>query len=177
MIHLIGFSGVGKTTCAPILAELIKRPYIDLDEIVAKQADARQVNLFSEYGQDYYRNLESDVLEKIVEQSYDHILVTGGGTVIKEANRVLLAATGTVVHLTATPAIIADRITKSLYKHDVSRPLLNAIEMNKFLINILNFREVYYQAIAEISVNTDDMTPLEIANHIAAKLDHRFLTK
>jgi shikimate kinase len=169
VIHLIGFSGVGKSTIAPLLSELLEKPFIDLDEEVTKRTGKRPALIFSKFGQGYYRAVESDTLKDIITKYPDYILVTGGGTVIPKDNRDLLKKTGTVVYLTADPEIIVNRIRKSYNKHDASLPLLNAIEMNRFLNRILQFREVFYLDIADLIIPTDNLTPFEIAQNIVSK--------
>jgi shikimate kinase len=170
MIHLIGFSGVGKSTCAPVLSELIGKKFIDLDEYVSKETGMRQFQIFSEHGQDYYREIESIILKSVINNFGNHILVTGGGTVILKENRRLLKRTGKVIYLTASPKTIIQRLMQSMNSHDAAKPLLSAIEMEKFLENILKFREVYYMDAADATIHTDGLSPREVALSIKSRL-------
>lgn len=169
-IYLIGFSASGKSTCAPLLSGILKRHYIDLDKEVTNRVGKRQVHLFSEYGQDYYRALESRILKSIITDTDNQIIVTGGGTILLKDNRGLLKETGTIIYLRASPEIIAERIVNSLGAHDASQPLVNAMEMNKFLINIMKFREVFYLDIADVIISTSNLSPIEVVNLIIEKL-------
>jgi shikimate kinase len=163
MIHLIGFSGVGKSTCAPILSDILGKKYIDLDEYVSKTTGMRQFEIFSVHGQDYYREIESNILRSVINNFGNHILVTGGGTVIPKENRKLLKRTGKVIYLTASPITIVQRLMHSMNSHDAAKPLLSAIEMEKFLEKILKFREIYYMDIADATIHTDGLSPHDIA--------------
>ena len=72
--------GSGKSTIAKLLSERMSIPFIDLDELIEKREGKTIAALFSEKGEAYFRQLESDALREILAQNSPFILATGGGT-------------------------------------------------------------------------------------------------
>ena len=84
-IYLVGFMGTGKTTIATQVANRLKMKYVSTDSLIEKR-EKRTINeIFTDSGEEYFRDVESDVISEI---SRDQNLVvdTGGGAVLKEEN-------------------------------------------------------------------------------------------
>ena len=118
-IVLVGFMGTGKTTIATQLANRLNMRYVSTDGLIEKR-EKRTINeIFTKSGEDYFRDVESDVIREV--SGMEGLVVdTGGGVVTREENLTNLKSTGVVVCLTADEETIMERTKK--YKH---RTLLN----------------------------------------------------
>ena len=95
-IFLVGFMGAGKSTVGRILAEHLGRPFIDLDAEISREAGRAVAKIFAEDGEEAFRALESDELQRIVERP-PSVVACGGGIVLRDENRRLMKDIGTVV--------------------------------------------------------------------------------
>ncbi len=114
-IALVGIRGVGKSTLGPLLAERLGFPFIELNREIEKEADLEIEKIHSLYGQRGYRLLERTCLERIVGEYPEVVLATGGGIVAEAATYELLLGSFFTVWLTATPAVMFERV---LAQHD-----------------------------------------------------------
>lgn len=88
-IALIGLPGCGKTTLAKRLSEKLSRKYIDLDSFIEKEEGVTVNEIFERFGEEAFRDIESNAVEKISGEKCA-IIACGGGVVIKEKNMRLL---------------------------------------------------------------------------------------
>ena len=93
-IALTGFMGVGKSSVARHLAHVMKCRWIDLDKIIEENAGRVVADIIDQDGIEFYRTLESQNLELVLNETDSHILSLGGGTWTVPANRQLLKAPG-----------------------------------------------------------------------------------
>lgn len=98
-IALIGMPGCGKTSVGQALAELLGRPFIDIDQAVEARAGRSIAGLFASEGENAFRYLETQVLDEAAKQS-GAVIATGGGVVTRKENRPLLRQNSVVVWLT-----------------------------------------------------------------------------
>lgn len=115
---LIGMPGSGKTTIGKMLASRLQRPFIDLDEEIEKTAQMSISEMFSQYGEDYFRNLEKETIKKIASQQ-NAVIATGGGCVLDVENIQHLRQNGFIIYLS--------RDLKKI-KINQNRPLLKNTE-------------------------------------------------
>ena len=109
-IILIGFMGSGKTTFGKWIAANKKMEFVDTDELIEKENGITISDIFASKGEVYFRNLETDMLNKLLERDTQNCVISvGGGLPVKEENRALLSQLGTVVYLWAD----ADELVKS----------------------------------------------------------------
>lgn len=102
-IALTGFMGVGKSSVARHLAQLLKCKRVDLDHVIEQREKRQIVDIVDGDGIDRYREIESFYLTKVLDEPGTHILSLGGGTWTIEKNRELLKKSGfTSVWLEAT---------------------------------------------------------------------------
>lgn len=163
-IVLIGFMGSGKTTISQLLGKILAKPVVDLDQAIVKQAGSEITEIFNRHGEQYFRQLEHDSLKRIITES--GILATGGGTPLRADNAEILATSGAkVVLLEASGETILERL-----KTDCSRPL--AKQMAKQQLLALNqARQSHYQQCADLTIQTDKLTPKEVVAKILASLE------
>src|SRR5690606_37472555 len=97
-IYLVGFMGSGKSTIGPLLAQRLGYRFVDLDSVIEQETGESIKEIFARHGESYFRRLETDTLRKLLHSS-KLVIALGGGTFVKEENRVLLKRTGTSVWL------------------------------------------------------------------------------
>ncbi|GGL88507.1 shikimate kinase [Glutamicibacter protophormiae] len=161
MIYLIGPMASGKSTVGKSLAAALSLPFIDTDELIVA-AHGSIASIFAAHGEQRFRDLEEETLAGVSEG----VIATGGGAVLREANRQVLAR-GTVVYLEMTAAGAAARI-----KGDSTRPLLAGDEALSAWTTLLAARKGIYESIADVRVLVDDKPVLQIVEEITARLGH-----
>lgn len=158
-IVLIGFMGTGKTTIAIQLADKLGMRYVSIDDLIEKR-EKRTINeIFTEEGEDYFRDIESQVVREVSGQD-GLVIDTGGGVVIREENLVNLKAAGIVICLTADEGTVMERTKK--YKH---RPLLN-VEDPKLKIRMLLAKRAPLYAKADHVIDTGKFTARQVVEKI-----------
>ena len=165
-IILEGFMGCGKTTVSEILADKLELELIDTDEVIV-DTEKRSVNeIFAGEGEQYFRDLETELLRTIVEDHWRETVISlGGGLPVREENRELLKKAGKVVYLRTRPETVYDRI-----KDDTTRPLLQTKDPLVRIKELQDERREIYEQAADIVVDTDALTPEEIADKIISLL-------
>jgi shikimate kinase len=165
-IYLIGYRGTGKSTVAPLLAELLGKAWsaVDLDEQLQCHAGRTIADIFAIEGEAGFRDREQEALHQAARQ--DRLVVaTGGGVVGRTENRELLEQ-GRVVWLTASVAVIVQRLAAD-DKNGPQRPDLTVQGGREEIERLLAVREPIYRELAELTLVTDSRSPQEIARNIA----------
>ena len=108
-IILTGFMGTGKTTVGRALADRLGWRFVDLDDRIAERAGKSVPAIFEEDGEAAFRDLETAVCRQIASER-GLVVATGGGAVLRAANREALEKAGTVICLEATPDTILERV-------------------------------------------------------------------
>ena len=117
-LFLIGFMGSGKSTIAAELSRILHRPVLEMDEEIEKREGMSIPAIFSEHGEAYFRQLETDLLKET--SALGGFLVScGGGAAMREENVREMKKSGIIVLLTALPETILERVAD-----DENRPLL-----------------------------------------------------
>lgn len=101
VIALLGVRGAGKSTLGKALAEQLHLEFFELDELIEARAGLSLAEIFSIHGEDYYRRLEREVLERFLSEQPAAVLATGGGIVTHEESLRLLEARAATVWLRA----------------------------------------------------------------------------
>jgi shikimate kinase len=124
-IYLTGFMGCGKSTIGPILANTIGYDFVDVDRQI-EQAEGRSINeIFTEKGEEHFRDLERKVLLKVCTHPRT-VVSLGGGTMTVAENLEVVLATGLVIYLKITPDQLFHRL-----RHRSDRPLLRSADGNQ----------------------------------------------
>ena len=164
-IYLIGFMGVGKTSVSKELWKILNRLFIEIDEIVEMNSNMSISNIFSEFGEDYFRNLETEALSSI--QGDTNVVVsTGGGIVTREVNVDIMKKEGIVVLLNAKPETVYNRL-----KDTNTRPILNNNMNIEFISDLMGKREDLYNRVKDIEIETDNKTIREVCFEIIDRLE------
>ena len=158
-IVLVGFMGTGKTSIGRRLSSQLRMRYVDTDDVVERDSHRRISDIFAEDGEPAFREIESDAVRK-VSKLHNHVISTGGGVVLKEANMIELKRNGVVFCLTASAKEIYRRVG-----HQTHRPLLQTPDPLAKIQAMLAERQPYY-AKADHMISTTGRSFGEIITHI-----------
>jgi shikimate kinase len=153
LVYIIGFMGSGKTTAGKKLAAALGWSFIDLDKKIEENTGKIIPDLFSQYGEPWFRIVEAEVLRSLKGHT-NTVISTGGGAPCHDENLDYMLETGLTVYLKLTPGQLKSRLTTS----KGVRPLikdLNTEELSVFIENKLSLREKWYNR-AEITVEGID---------------------
>ena len=160
-VSIVGFMGTGKTAAGKALAKKLGMRYLDTDEIIEKNAGMKISDIFSNFGEPYFRDLEAKVVKEISEKD-KQVISCGGGVVLREENMKNLKRSGPVLCLTASPEAIFNRI-----KNEIHRPLLRVPDPEKRIKELLAARAPYY-AKADHTIDTTKLTMTQVVDEITA---------
>jgi shikimate kinase len=158
-IYLIGFMGAGKTSVGRILAHKLGLGFSDLDELIEAECGKTISSIFSELGEDFFREMESKTLQSI-SQSAGQIVATGGGIALRQSNWKIMKEGGITVYLKASADVLWSRI-----KNDTSRPLLRVEKPFEKVNELLSMRIPLYEK-ADIIIETENKSPENVADEI-----------
>lgn len=165
-VFLVGFMGAGKSTVGALLAQILGRPFVDLDMEIERKVGRPVAQVFAEDGEEAFRELESQALARLAD-SVPSVVACGGGIVLRDGNRRRMKDLGVVVFLEVSAGVALARIG------DVEgRPLL-AQGGPSTASTLLQARTGIYHAVADVTVDTDACEPYELAEQIAEALASR----
>ena len=163
-IFLIGFMGAGKSTISDYLKNVLAMDVVEMDQCIVERQGMSISDIFETYGEEYFRELETNLLIEM--QSRSNVVVScGGGVPMRERNVAEMKKNGRVVLLTAKPETILERVKDN---HD--RPLLENNKNVSFIADLLEKRRAKYEAAADIVVETDGKSELEICEELIHRL-------
>lgn len=165
-IALIGFMGTGKTAAGKALAERLNRKFVEMDSLIKQRAGKSIPEMFSQDGEIAFRELEIEVAKEISKEE-NQVIACGGGVVLNKINIDRLKTSSVVIYLTASQDVILKRILAD----GESRPLLNVADKEAEIQRLLQFRKPFYEAAADITVDTSYMDIPSVAEEIASELE------
>ena len=164
-IFLVGPMGAGKTTIGKLLADELKLEFKDSDREIEVRSGVDIPWIFDMEGEEGFRKREAAMIAELTEQ--DQIVVsTGGGAVVLQENRTLMAGRSTVIYLHTT---IDEQIRRTA--KDRKRPLLNNDHPEQTLRDLMAVRHPLYLEIADVEVTTDNRSPKWVVQELVKKLD------
>ena len=158
--------GSGKTSVGKQLAKKLQYTFCDTDELIEKENKTSIRNIFSTYGEEYFRKLETSTIGELYGNMTRTVLSTGGGLPITEGNDQLLKRLGHVIYLKASKETLMKRL-----QGDTSRPLLAGENVEERVHNLLKQRTPIYEKAAHFSVTTDNKKFYEIIDEIIGLCD------
>lgn len=165
LIALLGLRGAGKTTVGRKLAKKLRVPFVELDRRIEQAAGLALREIFTLHGEDYYRRLEREALERLVSQHEPMVVAAGGGIVTSPETMALLERHAVTVWLRATPD---DHWTRVVHQGD-NRPMENQPQAMDALRALHASREPLYAA-ADLIVDTRGSSVDEVAAEIEGRV-------
>jgi shikimate kinase len=163
-IVLIGFMGSGKSSAGRILERKTGWPRFDTDELVSARFGRPIPDIFADFGEDTFRDAESEVVGQL-SAAKPAVIVTGGGIVLRASNVELLRRAGTLVHLEADEETLFRRVSRR-----TTRPLLQTDNPRSTLAELLRVRLPLYREAADFQVDTSRLTHEEVAEAVLKKV-------
>lgn len=166
-VYLIGPMGAGKTTIGRQLSELLKLEFVDSDHEIEARTGANIPWIFDVEGEDGFRAREESVIDELTRRE-GIVLATGGGVVMREANRRALHERGTVVYLLTPVSVQLERTAR-----DRNRPLLRTADPKARLTELMALRDPLYREAAHVIIPTSGGSAREVALKIIHALSDR----
>jgi shikimate kinase len=163
-IILIGPMGAGKSTIGKHLAGTLQLDFYDVDGEIEKQAEMTIDRIFELEKETGFRKREEIALESLLQHPHA-IIATGGGAVLSTRNRHLLSHKGIIIYLHVSLEKQLTRIQSTK-----GRPTLKKVNISQKLQALQTERETLYQELADYTIQTDTLTPEEIAELIVKKI-------
>ncbi len=160
-IILIGFMGSGKTSVGERLAKRLSYQFCDTDHMLEQNAGDTINHIFSTRGEEYFRNMETNLLKELLPKLSDTVLSTGGGLPLRDDNVRLLKELGYVIYLNASKETTIRRL-----RGDTTRPLLQGDGFEQRVERLLKLRTPIYEKAAHKIVATDGRSFEEIIHII-----------
>lgn len=162
---LIGLPGSGKSTVGRQVARRLGLPFYDSDNVIEQRIGCSIRDFFDREGEDAFRDVEQNVIDELMEAPAG-VLATGGGSVLRPANRERLRASGKVIYLRATPEEAFNRV-----RHDRGRPLLQVDDPVQRLRSLYAERDPLYLATAHFTIETGRPSVPMLVNMILMQLE------
>jgi shikimate kinase len=160
-IILIGFMGAGKTTVGKTLAKNHHMTFVDTDERIVQEQGRSISEIFEKEGEPFFRDLETDLLSRMLTDTHQSVISVGGGMPVREENRRLLRQLGCVVYLVTSKETILGRV-----KGDKSRPLLKGGDLESKVERLMRERESLYRQASHLDIQTDGRSVRRVAQII-----------
>ncbi|MDP6612894.1 MAG: shikimate kinase, partial [Candidatus Hydrothermarchaeota archaeon] len=144
----------------------LKRKMVDTDDMVKSEVGMNISEIFAKHGEDYFRDIEEKIVAK-ASQLKSHVIVTGGGIVLREKNIQNLRMNGVIIYLHASPEVIYERVKKESH-----RPLLQVKDPLGKIRKLLEFRAPFYAKNDHV-IDTSDLTiekvAVEVLNYLSIR--------
>lgn len=162
---LVGLPGSGKSTVGRQLARRLGLPFRDSDHVIEQQIGCSIRDFFAREGEAAFRDLEQGAIEDLM-QLPDGVFATGGGSVLRQANRDRLRSAGRVIYLSSTPDEVFRRV-----RHDRNRPLLQVDDPLERLRSLHAERDPLYRETAHVVIETGRPSVSRLVNLILKDLE------
>lgn len=148
LISLVAMPGGGKSTIGRHLARHLRVPFFDTDAVIEARIGGSIRAYFEREGEASFRDLEQEVVRELAAGG-EGIIATGGGAVLRPANREALRRGTTVLYLRSTPEDLYRRL-----RHDTHRPLLQVKDPLRKLRELFAERDPLYRETAHFVIDT-----------------------
>ncbi|MEH6567601.1 MAG: shikimate kinase AroK [Halioglobus sp.] len=163
-VFLVGPMGAGKTTIGKYLSAQLNLQFADTDTEIEVRTGADIPWIFDVEGEQGFRDREQQAVEEMT--LWDNVLLaTGGGVIMRQENRRVLAARGFVIYLHAT---VDEQVRRT--HRDRRRPLLQDGDPEEILRDLMVVRDPLYREIADHVIDTDGCSPRTVAQNLVRDL-------
>ncbi len=152
--------GCGKSTVGRRLATLTGHRFLDTDDAIVETRNLSIPEIFSQLGEDGFRDLEQKVVEDLVGVA-GIVLSSGGGAILREPNRAALKKIGIVVWLDADPDTLFERAIRT-----GRRPLLNTPNPRETFDSLLASRRHLYESLADVRFDSTHTEQDDVARKV-----------
>jgi XRE family aerobic/anaerobic benzoate catabolism transcriptional regulator len=164
-IALLGLRGSGKTTVGKRLARRMHVPFVELDRRIEERAGLALGEIFSLHGEEYYRDIEQQVLAELLADPAPMVIAVGGGLVTSSAAFTLLRQQATTIWLRARPSDYWNRVVKQGDR----RPMRQHPQAKEALLRLVAEREGLY-ARSDVTIDTTGLSVGDAVERVAARL-------
>ncbi len=168
---LIGMMGAGKSSVGRCLERRTGRSRFDTDEMAAFKLGLSVREIFSKFGEEKFREIETQMLREL-DPAKAMIIVTGGGIVLRNENVDLMRQLGTIVLLEADEDTLFERASRKK-----NRPLLQTENPRATFAELLRTRTPIYDKVADIRIDTSSLNQDDVAEMILNKIGNLISTK
>jgi shikimate kinase len=165
ILSLVGMPGSGKSTVGRQLARRLGLPFFDSDALIEQRLGCSIREYFAREGEAAFRDVEQQVIADLA-AGPDAVVATGGGAVLREANRQKLREAGRVIYLRSSPEELHRRV-----RHDTQRPLLQVADPLGRLRSLHAERDPLYREAAHFHVDTGRPSVPMLVNMIMMQLE------
>jgi shikimate kinase len=165
IVSLVGLPGSGKSTVGRQLARRLQLPFVDSDHVIEERLGCSIREYFEREGEARFRDVEESVIDELTER-HQGVLSTGGGAVLRAANREHLRSRGKVIYLKSSP----DELYRRL-RHDTNRPLLQVDDPLGRLRDLYTARDPLYRETAHFTLETGRPSVATLVNMIVMQLE------
>ena len=153
--------GTGKSSTGRVLARKLGYDFIDSDTMIEMQQGLSVADIFQQFGEITFRELEAKAAEEL-SQREGLVIATGGKMMLDEKNAATLGRTGQVFCLVAKPEELIKRLSSKTAQQ--RRPLLHDVDLEQHIRQLLGDRGPEYAKFQQI--DTSGKKPYQIANKI-----------
>ncbi|MFC5521280.1 shikimate kinase [Polaromonas jejuensis] len=164
-IACVGLPGSGKSTVGRQLARRLGLRFIDSDQVIEQRIGCAIREFFEREGEASFRDVEQLVIDELT-LGESCVLSSGGGTVLRPANRQHLHERAHVVYLHSAPEEVFRRL-----RHDQNRPLLQVADPLARLRDLYTARDALYRETAHFVIETGRPSVATLVNMIAMQLE------
>ena len=157
--------GSGKSTVGRHLSRRLGLPFFDSDHLIEQRLGCSIREYFAREGEAAFRDVEEQVLRELA-QGPAAVVATGGGAVLRQANRDALRAGGQVIYLRSSPEELYRRV-----RHDTQRPLLQVADPMARLRAMHAERDPLYREAAHFQIETGRPSVATLVNMIVMQLE------
>jgi shikimate kinase len=161
-IVLVGVPGAGKSTVGESLAARLGKKFTDSDQVIEERAGKSVSDIFTQDGEPAFRSLERDVILDLISAG-EGVVALGGGALGNDETRAAVKSAQTVWLVTGLAQAV-DRVGMNR-----NRPLLLG-NVRGQLAELMNAREPLYREVANITVDTSNLSPTQVVDEIIEAL-------
>lgn len=165
ILILVGLPGSGKSTVGRQLARRLGLPLHDSDSVIEQRLGCSIREFFEREGEAAFRDIEESVIEDLLARG-PGVISTGGGAVLRPANRQRMHAGGHVIYLRSAPEDVYRRL-----RHDTVRPLLQVADPLRRLQDLYAERDPLYREAAHFVIETGRPSVPTLVNMVLMQLE------
>ncbi len=170
-ILLIGYRATGKTAVGKELSRVLGCPFIDLDQVIEREASKTISQIVEEEGWEGFRKREEKALKEALDRPKRFVLACGGGAVLHEEIMEEFKKKALIVWLKAPFEVMMKRLLSDS-KSATMRPSLTGKNLKEEITKTYEKRRPLYEKFSHISVDTNEKSPFQIAQEINEALTY-----